>query len=146
MTDDPSAVTSVTAPRLTLAGARQVATAALEAAAGLGVSVVVCVCDPAGDPIVTMRMDGAFKFSFPVAVKKAWSAAAAGVPTSALATQFLGDPALLHGLAPKVDELIAVGGGAPVLVDGRVAGAVGISGATEEQDQHLADAAARSLH
>ncbi len=132
------------AMRLTLAGAQRAATAAIEAADAAGVAVVVCVCDPAGDPILTARMDGAFKFSVPVAVKKAWTAAAAGVPTSSLAAQFLGDPTLLHGLAPKVDELIAVGGGAPVLADGRVAGAVGVSGATEAQDQEIADIAARS--
>jgi glc operon protein GlcG len=146
MTHSPPAPAFVTVPRLTLAGAQQIATEALEAAARLGVTVVVCVCDPAGDPVLTMQMDGAFKFSVPLAAKKAWTAAAAGVPTSVLAQQFLGDPVLLHGLAPKVDELIAVGGGAPVLVDGRVAGAVGISGATEAQDQELADAAARALH
>lgn len=146
MTIVPSATAFVTEPRLTLAGAQQIAAAALEAATNLGVRVVVCVCDPAGDPILTMRMDGAFKFSVPIAAKKAWTAAAAGVPTSNLAAQFLDDPALLHGVAPKVDELIAVGGGAPVLVDQRVAGAVGISGATEAQDQDVADTAARSLH
>ena len=90
-------------------------------------------------------MDGAFKFSIPIAAKKAWTAAAAGVPTSALAVQFLGDPALLHGLAPKVDDLMAVGGGTPIVVDDRVAGAVGVSGATEEVDQQIADAAARAV-
>jgi glc operon protein GlcG len=137
--------THVTAPRLTLWGARLLVDAALETATELDVAVVVCVCDPAGDPIASVRMDGAFKFSIPIAAKKAWTAAAAGAPTSALAPQFLADPTLLHALAPKVDELMTVGGGTPVLVDGQVAGAVGVSGATEEQDQQIADTAVRAL-
>ena len=140
-----SAGSIVTVPRLTLAGARSIADAALDAATALDAAVVVCVCDPAGDPIVSVRMDGAFKFSIPIAAKKAWTAAAAGVSTSALAVQFQGDPTLLHGLAPKVDDLMAVGGGTPIVVDDHVAGAVGVSGATEEVDQQIADTAARAV-
>ncbi len=129
-----------TSARLTLAGAREVLDAALDHAHRLGVRVVVVVADPAGDPIMVARDDGAFKFSVEVARKKAFTAATAGAPTSALAAEFVTSPTLLHVLTPGVDDLMPVGGGAPVMVDGAVVGAVGVSGATEEQDQEIAEA------
>ncbi len=129
-------------PRLTLSGARSVVDAALEHARALGVHVVIHVCDPAGDPLAMVRMDGSPKFSITIAAKKAWTAAAAGVPTSEIGADFLVDATLLHGIAANVDESIPVGGGVPVLVAGEVAGAVGVSGATEQQDHEIAEAAA----
>jgi glc operon protein GlcG len=38
-----------------------------------------------------------------------------------------------------------VGGGTPVTIDGQVAGAVGVSGATEDQDQQIASIAAAAI-
>jgi uncharacterized protein GlcG (DUF336 family) len=61
--------------------------------------------------------------------------------TDRLRAAFNADQTLLHALAPKVDQMMAVGGGAPVVIDGVVAGAVGVSGATEAEDQQIADAA-----
>ena len=132
-------------PCLTLDGAEALIVAARHAADALGAAVVVHVCDPAGDPLALVRMDGSPKFSLTVAAKKAWTAAAAGVDTAALAADFVGVPTLLHGVAAKVDELMPVGGGVPVVVDGSVAGAVGVSGATEEQDHEIAAAAVASI-
>ncbi len=136
---------TTSAPRLTLDGALTAATAARLHAESIGADVVIHVCDPAGDPLVVFRMDGSPKFSVVVAAKKAWTAAAAGVPTRAIASDFVPEPALLFGVAANVDELIPVGGGVPVVVDGAIAGAVGVSGATEEQDHEIAVAAAESV-
>lgn len=133
---------SVVVPTITAAGARVAIDAAVAEAERLGARVVISVVDRGGNPIALLRMDGAFLFSVEVAQKKAWSAAAAGFPTAGLRTAFDASPTLLHGLAPKVDQLIAVGGGVPVQVDGQVAGAVGVSGGTEEQDEQIATAAA----
>lgn len=133
---------SSSVPNITAAGARAAIDAAVAEAERLGVRVVIAVADRGGNPVALLRMDGAFLFSVEVAEKKAWTAAAAGVRTDLLRGAFNGDPTLLHGLAPKVERLMAVGGGAPILVDGVVAGAVGVSGATEEQDQQIADTAA----
>lgn len=47
--------------------------------------------------------------------------------------------------SPGVDELMPVGGGTPIVHAGGVVGAVGVSGATEEQDQEIADAAVAAL-
>jgi glc operon protein GlcG len=136
---------AVSVPTITAAGARAAIDAAVALAEELGVRVVISVVDRGGNPLALLRMDGAFLFSVEVAQKKAWTAAAAGIPTDRLRAGFNQDPTLLHGLAPKVDQLVAVGGGTPVLIDGQVAGAVGVSGATEEQDQQIANTAAQSI-
>ena len=51
----------------------------------------------------------------------------------------------LHGVTANVGDLIPVGGGVPVIVDGAVAGAIGVSGATEEQDHQIATTAVAGL-
>lgn len=143
MNDQPSIAST---PNLTAAGAQRVVAAAVAEAERLGVGVVIAVVDRGGNPLALLRMDGAPLFSVEVAEKKAWTAAAAGARTDDLRAVFGSDPALLHGLAPKVDRLLAVGGGAPIRVEqsdgSTVAGAVGVSGATEDQDQQIADHAA----
>lgn len=133
------------AARITAAGARAATDAAFARAAELGVAVVVVVSDAAGDVVSTVRGDGAFKFSLEVARKKAWTAATAGARTAELAAGFVASPTLLHVLTPGVDELMPVGGGTPIVHDGLIVGAVGVSGATEEQDQEIADAAVAAL-
>ncbi len=133
---------STSVPELTTAGARRIIEAALAEATRLGVGVVVYVVDRGGFPLALVRMDGAPRFSVEVALKKAWTAATSGTRTAELRALFGSDPTLLHGLAPNVDMMMAVGGAAPVIVDGELAGAVGVSGATEDQDQAIADAAA----
>ncbi len=139
------AVDVVDVPRLTLAGAQRALAAAAETATSLGCSVVVLVADPAGDPLAMARMDGAPLFSVTAAAKKAWTAAASGTRGSDICDVFGSDPTLLHALAPKVDELMAVGGATPIAMAGGVAGAIGVSGATEEQDQQIADAGAAAV-
>jgi len=92
------------------------------------VRVVVSVVDRGGSPIALLRMDGAFLFSVEAAQKKAWTAAAAGFPTDRLRSGFNQDPTLLHGLAPEVDQLMAVGGGPPGAIHAAVAGPLGPEG------------------
>ncbi len=136
---------AVSVPNLTAAGARVAIDAAVAEAESLGAQVVVSVVDRGGNPIALLRMDGAFLFSVEVAEKKAWTAIASGIPTDRLRAGFNADPTLLHALAPKIDRLMAVGGGVPVVIDGQIAGALGVSGATEEQDAQIADAGANAL-
>lgn len=130
---------------LTAAGAQQAVAVAVAAAGQLGVGIVASVVDRGGNPLAMLRMDGAPRFSVEVAAKKAWTAASSGSRTDALREVVNADPTLLHGLQPGVEMFMAVGGGTPVVVDGVLAGAVGVSGATEDQDQQIADAAAASI-
>ena len=56
-----------------------------------------------------------------------------------------GSAVLLHGVQPAVEDFLAIGGGTPLRSSEVVAGAVGVSGATAEQDQEIADAGAAAL-
>jgi uncharacterized protein GlcG (DUF336 family) len=136
---------TITSPRITAEAASELVTAARSIADTMGVAVVVHVADPAGHPVAMLRMDRSPLFSIEIARKKAWTAAAAAATTLDLAADFNDSPALLHGVAGNVDELITVGGGVPIMVDGAVAGAVGVSGATEQQDHEVASGAVATV-
>ncbi len=142
MTESPI---SIQRPWLTAAAANKAVEAAMQAAIDMNVNIVIHVSDPAGNPIAMLRMDKAPLFSVEVAAKKAWTAAASGIPTPILRDVFNADPTLLHALAPKVANLMAVGGATPVIIDDQVAGSIGVSGASEDQDQTIAEAALAAL-
>ncbi len=133
-------------PELTLEGARAALDAALARAGELGVAVVVAVTDRAGRLVALARMDGAFVLSIEVAQKKAKTVSiASGAATAELWEAFGSDPELLHGLSPKLADLMPVGGGVPIMVEGDLAGAVGVSGATAAQDADIAAAGAAAV-
>jgi uncharacterized protein GlcG (DUF336 family) len=136
---------TITTPRITAEGARDLIAAARSIAEAMDVAVVIHVADPAGNPVAMERMDHSPLFSIEIARKKAWTAAAAGTPTRDLAAAFNDSPALLHGVAGNVDDLITVGGGVPIRVDADVAGSLGVSGASEEQDHEIASGAVTSV-
>jgi uncharacterized protein GlcG (DUF336 family) len=132
-------------PTLTLAGARRVLDAAVEHAARLGVAVCIAVVDRAGDAILTARLDGAPTLSAAIALDKAWSVTSFnGLPTDRWWDAIKDDPSLVHGIT-KTPRLMIFGGGAPVMVDGALVGAVGVSGGSAEQDTEIARAAAVAL-
>ena len=127
---------------LSLSAAQRVADAAVAAARASGVAVCVAVSDPSGEPIVTVRMDGAPRLSADVARNKAYTVASFnGMPTHAWWPAIADDPALVHGLT-HTPRLVIFAGGAPIRIDGALVGAVGVSGGSAEQDRAIAEAAA----
>ena len=130
---------------LTYAGARTALDAAIAHAELIGVPVDVCVADPAGDPLVTARMDGAALMSYSIAVDKAYTVAGfQGVATHDWFDLIKDDPALREGIVHR-DRLVVFGGGVPIRVDGEVVGSVGVSGGSAEQDREIAEAGAAAL-
>ena len=130
---------------LSLGAARRVADAALAASEAAGVIACIAVCNPAGDPIFTMRMDGAPRFSTDIALNKAYTVASFnGMPTHEWWPALADDPALVHGFT-HTERLIVFAGGVPVRVDGALVGAIGVSGGSADQDREIAEAAAGVL-
>jgi uncharacterized protein GlcG (DUF336 family) len=130
-----------TSPELTWAHARAAVAGVREEAAAQGWSLVTAVLDGGGYPILVDRMDGAQPASVEIALAKARAAFEFRRPTAVMqgwvrdgATHLLGLP----GIVP-------VEGGVPIRVDGRVIGAVGVSGATAREDGVAAAAALRAL-
>ena len=128
---------------LSLSAAQRVADAAVAAARASGVAACVAVSDPSGEPIVTVRMDGAPRLSAGVAHNKAFTVASFnGMPTHVWWPAIADDPALVHGLT-HTPQLVIFGGGVPIRIDGALVGAVGVSGGSAEQDRAIAEAAAQ---
>jgi uncharacterized protein GlcG (DUF336 family) len=123
-------------PTLTLAGAKAIAAAAEAFAVGRGWTVAVAVVDAAGGLVLFQILDDTQPGSQEVAVHKARTAARFKRPTKALEETIAGGRQALLSL-PGVT---AVEGGLPIVVAGRVVGAVGVSGMQSSQDSQVAEA------
>lgn len=123
---------------VSLETARRALDAVCGAARELGICVSVAIVDPSGHLMTYDRMDGAPLLTAQLAQDKAYTAAAFGLATHEWWDLVRDNPALLHGL-PKTDRLIIFGGGIPIITQGEVVGAIGVSGGSPDQDQALAD-------
>ena len=127
--------------RFDLAAAKRIAERAEARSAELGVPVVIAAADAGGNLMLLHRIEGALLASIEVAINKAWSAVAFQAPTATLGPLATGDGPL-PGLADtNSGRVVLFGGGVPVHVDGELAGAIGISGGTAEQDVDIATCA-----
>ena len=113
--------------------------AAVRRADELNVKVNVAVVDSGGHLAAFLRMPGSAFHSVDVAISKAYTAMSFGMPTSKWqdVIDSLSIPCKT-GL-PSVDRLMTCGGGVPIELDGRRIGAIGVSGATEKQDEEIAE-------
>ena len=129
------------ARRFDLAAAKRIAERAEARSAELGVPVVIAAADAGGNLMLLHRVEGALLASTEVAINKAWSAVAFQAPTATLGPLATEDGPL-PGLADtNSGRVVLFGGGVPVHVDGELAGAIGISGGTAEQDVDIATCA-----
>lgn len=91
------------------------------------------------------RMDDTLPASTEIAISKAYTAAALRMPTSEVGK--LAQPGgMLYGIQHTLDgKIVLFGGGIPLRLDGKVAGGIGISGGTVEEDIQVAVPAAEAL-
>ena len=127
-----------------IATAEQAIDAAAKKAAELGLKMCIAVSDESGDLKAFRRMDGAPKLSIQIAEDKAYTAASFGMPTHAWYDFIKDDPPLLHGIT-HTPRLIVFGGGFPIVLEGEVVGAIGISGGHYNQDMECARAALQAI-
>lgn len=121
---------------LTLTGVRRIVAAAESEAIRQGWNVTIAVVDAAGELIYLQRADDASANTADLATGKARTAARFRRPTRSLdSTIAAGRTHLL-----VIDGLVPFEGGLPIEVDGRVIGAIGVSGATSQQDGIVAKA------
>jgi glc operon protein GlcG len=120
---------------LTLAAAKKAADAAVVAATGIGVDVVVAVVDDGGNVISLQRMDRAPVGCVEVAIGKAKASAIFKTETKNF------EAGLQSGVTSLLTlGVVTFGGGVPVLVNGNVLGGIGVSGGSPEQDAEIAKA------
>lgn len=127
--------------QVTLAQARTLVDAAHRAARDRDFRMAFAVALPSGEPILLEVMDGTQSASIVIAQQKARAAARFRRPTKAFADAVAGGNAGVLTL----EDVVAVEGGVPIVRNGRVVGALGISGATSTQDGEIAAAALASV-
>ncbi|MGH9313430.1 MAG: heme-binding protein [Vicinamibacterales bacterium] len=126
---------------LTLAAARKIITACEAAAHVRGVGVVTVVVDDGGNIIELSRMDTAQVASVNVGIGKARTAAIYRRPSRVFEEQIKSGRVAALALA----DATPLQGGVPILIDGKVVGAVGVSGDTPQVDEDIAIAGADVL-
>jgi uncharacterized protein GlcG (DUF336 family) len=115
--------------------------AAVAEAETMSVSVTIVVVDESGVTKEMLRMDGAPLVSVQTATNKAYAAAAIGMPPDDFYSAIESDGAAVAEFATR-PGLALIAGGLPVIVDQRVAGAIGVAGAmTGAEDRRIAEAA-----
>jgi uncharacterized protein GlcG (DUF336 family) len=129
---------------LTFAGADAVLRAAMAEAENMGRPMVIAVTDEAGNLLAFCRMDGAPMLSIDVAQNKAWTAVSFGLPTHQWHDFIKDDPPLAAGV-PTLPRLVIFGGGYPLMADGHMVGAIGVSGGHYSEDQKVAEAGIAAL-
>lgn len=127
--------------------AQRVLAAAIEMGKKMNLRLSIAVAGRAGDLKAFVRMDGASLLSGETARRKAYTVAATGMSTrefgSVLKSEMDNEPELFHGML-GIDNIIAFAGGVPIMLDGERIGAIAVSGASSDQDQQIAESAAKS--
>ena len=108
-----------------------------------GWNMAIAVVDPSGDLVYFEKLDGTQAASSSIAIEKARSSARFKRPTKALQDALAGGGAGLRMLA--LEGAVPVEGGVPIIMEGRIVGAIGVSGGTSEQDGQVAMAAAATV-
>jgi uncharacterized protein GlcG (DUF336 family) len=106
-------------------------------------NMVIAVLDSGANLVMLERMDGTQLGSIEVAKDKAYSAVLYRRPTKVL--QDVLEKGGLNLRVLKLSGALPFEGGIPILVDGKIIGAVGVSGGASEQDAQVAKAGADAL-
>jgi glc operon protein GlcG len=128
-------------PTISLENAKRAAGVALAEAHKNNWTMAVAVVDPSGTLIYYEKMDNTQNGSSKVAIDKARSAALFKRPTKAFADRIAtGNAGVL-----AIEGAIPVEGGVPLMIEGKIVGAIGVSGDSSEHDGVCAQAGADSL-
>jgi len=128
-------------PAISVEVARKLAATAIAEGKKNGWNVAVAIVDPAGDLVFFERMDNVQVAATVVSQEKARTAARFKRPTKAFEDALAGGRQAILGL-PGVTP---VEGGIPLVIEGKIVGAIGVSGATSPQDAQCGQAAADTL-
>lgn len=126
--------------RLSIEDANAIISAARRKAVEIGVPMCIAVTDESGNLIAFERMDGGKITSIDLAIDKSYTAAGVRKGTDVLGeVSHPGNPA--YGLSSTLGgRMVVVAGGLPVIVEGEVVGAIGVSSGSPAQDLEVAEA------
>ena len=119
--------------------------AAIKAAQTMGLQVNVAVLDASGVLAAFLRMPGAPLHSVEIAIDKAYTAASFGLATSQWQEVLQGHSQAVREGIVRRQRFVAFGGGLAIVDQGQRIGAIGVSGASEAQDEAIAQAGLAAL-
>jgi glc operon protein GlcG len=128
-------------PVLTLSAAKRAVEAAEKEAVRRGATVVIAVVDDGGQLILLERLDDTQVASVEVGIGKARTAAIFRRPSKVFEDQ-IRDGRVAALALPGATPLQ---GGIPIIIDGKVAGAIGVSGNTPQEDEEIAIVGASAI-
>jgi uncharacterized protein GlcG (DUF336 family) len=128
---------------ISLEEAKKPADAALAEAAKNKWTMAVAIVDPSGNLVYYEKMDNTQLASAGIAIEKARAAALYKRPTKAMQDALAAGGAGLRIL--RLPDAMPVEGGIPLVVDGKIVGAIGVSGDSSEHDNQCATAGAALL-
>jgi uncharacterized protein GlcG (DUF336 family) len=135
----------VSNPSITLDTAQGVVGAARQKAQQIGVPMNIAVVDEGNNLMAFARMEGAWLGSIDISQGKAYTARAFDMATLDLAPLAQPGKPLFGIQASNEGHLVIFPGGIPLVENGTVVGAVGVSGGSVEQDQEVAEAGAAAV-
>lgn len=109
----------------------------------MGLNAVIAIVNGDGRLVALEAMDNSYVASVKVAQDKAYTAAALKMPTEVALEESRGGA--FDGLS-NGDGILLLGGGKPLIINGEVIGAIGVSGGTKEEDIILAEIGVRYLN
>ena len=121
--------------KLTLSLAKEIAYAIETAAEQMNLNAVISIYNDGANPVLLHAMDDSYIASARVAQDKAYTAVALKMPTHVALKESRGGA--FDGLT-NGNGILLLGGGYPIMKNGRVYGSVGVSGGAKEQDIALA--------
>jgi len=124
---------------VSLTQAEKIIAAGRKSAEAMGVKVSIAVVDERGDLIAFNRMDGARFTTVAISQGKALASAFFGQPSGVLAER-AGSPVFQSIIQMNQGRVVFGQGAMPIARDGQNIGAVGVSGATSQQDEDVAKA------
>jgi len=127
-------------PELNDTAAMLMVTAARDHALSIGVPQNIAVVDAGGRLLAFCRMQGAKFHSIKTSTAKAVTAASISAPTGGAPAEF----GMLLGLATQ-GQFTNLKGGLPVIIDGQLAGAIGVGSGAPDEDIAVAQAAIDAL-
>jgi uncharacterized protein GlcG (DUF336 family) len=126
---------------ISLSDAERMVQAAIAKAKELGMFITITIVDESGIPKLYARMDHAPLLAVDASRKKAITAVSYGLPTGESWFNFIKDDPILREGVHDFHDFMLMGGGMPVVSDGHVIGAIGVSGGHYSKDQECALAA-----
>ena len=130
---------------ITLEEAQGIISAAEEKARQMGQPMNIAVMDAGRNLVAFHRMDGAWVASTDIAIDKAFTSAGRGLTTRKIGEMAQPGQPLFGINTTNGGRIVIFAGGVPLMRDGEVIGAIGVSGGTVDEDEEVAEAGVAAL-